>query len=65
MVVRTVRKLPIPLGNYHWAWLEGLFPMTEAEWEMLRSVLDAMKPGLVPAPAPEEPGIAASAEPGR
>jgi hypothetical protein len=49
---QTVR---IPLAVNEWATLQAAFPLTEAAWTQMKTVLDAMKPGLVvPPEAPSE-----------
>lgn len=40
-----VIKLPIAQGE--WALLQAAFPMTQAKWEQMLKVLEAMKPALI------------------
>lgn len=52
-----MKIVQIPLGPEQWATLEGAFPLSEQDWTLMLSILDAMKPGLVATPAPStEPG---------
>ena len=41
------RTVQIPLSTTKWAMLQAPFPLTEAEWNQMKAVLDAMKPALV------------------
>lgn len=41
------RTLQLPLVRPEWAELRVPYPLTEADWEMLTTVLDLMRPGLV------------------
>ena len=43
------RLVSLPLAADKWVNLRGPFPMTESEWSLMTSVLQAMKPGLVTA----------------
>lgn len=45
----------LPLGPGELATLSGPFPVTEEQWELITSVLDAMKPGLVAPRRTEQP----------
>jgi len=60
--VQTItRPLPqqpgiqLPLGPGRWATLSGDFPISEEQWRLMLSVLEAMKPGLVTADRPPDP----------
>lgn len=48
--------MQIPYSHGEWATLQAGFPLTEAQWEALIAMLQAMKPGPVRA-APEQ-GVA-------
>lgn len=39
--------IPLALSLYRWATLVAPFPLTEAEWDQLLTILAAMRPGLV------------------
>lgn len=39
--------IQIPYSHGEWATLQAGFPLTEALWTALMTMLDAMKPGLV------------------
>jgi hypothetical protein len=41
------RAVQIPISTTKWAMLQAPFPLTEAEWNQMKAVLDAMKPALV------------------
>jgi hypothetical protein len=47
---KTVR---IPLLNGLWAYVQLPDPMTQEDWDLMLSILDAMKPGIV-SPAESE-----------
>jgi len=44
---RQTRTLILPLSATEWATLQAPFPITEEAWTLMKTVLDAMKPGLV------------------
>ena len=44
--------IPIPLGGGVHITVEGVWPVSEAQWAQFLVVLDAMKPGLVRDPEP-------------
>jgi hypothetical protein len=44
--VAALRGVTIPLPGTAWVKLEGEFPMGEASWEQMMTMLQAMKPGL-------------------
>jgi hypothetical protein len=46
------RSVQIPLSVNDWATLQAAFPLSEAAWEQMIAVLNAMKPALVAAPEP-------------
>lgn len=50
--------LQLPIGPGKWASLQGPFPVTGEQWDLMLAVLQAMKPGLVadPALASDDPG---------
>ena len=43
----TDRVVSVPLSASKWVNLRGSFPLTEGEWNQMKAVLEAMKPGLV------------------
>lgn len=43
----NVRDIQLPLSADSWATLRAQFPMSEAAWQRLMTLLDAMKPALV------------------
>jgi hypothetical protein len=45
------RTVQIPLGGGRWATLQAPFPFSEQDWNLMLSVLQAMKPGLVAEPS--------------
>jgi hypothetical protein len=51
--------IPIPLVGSALVQIVGAFPISEAAWDQLMRVLDAMKPGLV-AEAPEPVSVSVS-----
>ena len=50
-----VREIPIPIQGAAWPSLKAAFPMTATAWQQMIDVLNAMKAGLVEAPADQEP----------
>ena len=54
--------IPLPGPGMRQVAFAGDFPLTEAEWEHVASVLEAMKPGLV---VPRDFAAAAPADPGK
>jgi hypothetical protein len=55
------RAIQIPLGTA-WATLQAPFPLTQETWDLMLTVLEAMKPGLIqrdvaPAPPTEPPPL--------
>lgn len=44
---RQIRTISLPLSATEWATLQAPVPMTEESWNLMKKVLDAMKPGLV------------------
>lgn len=52
--------IPIPLpGGRRWVVLTVPRPMSEAEWQHVLAVLDAMRPGLVAPTVPSCPAVSA------
>lgn len=52
-----MRDVPIPIAGSVWPSIRAPFPMTEAAWAQMITVLNAMKPGLVASAfAPGVPG---------
>ena len=49
---RTQRTIQVPYSANEWALIQASFPMTQAEWDQMIAVLEAMKPSLVPPPKP-------------
>jgi hypothetical protein len=43
----TMREVPIPISGTNWPSIKAAFPMSEAAWVQMITVLTAMKPGLV------------------
>jgi hypothetical protein len=41
------RAVQLPISQTKWAVLQAVFPLTNAEWKQMLSVLEAMKPALV------------------
>jgi len=54
-VDRTQRVIEFPVSNSAWVEMKLPTPMTEAEWDLLLTILAAMRPGLVAPPAPAHP----------
>lgn len=44
---RTQRTIQVPYSPTEWALIQASFPMTDAEWDQMLAVLQAMKLGLV------------------
>ena len=44
---RKTRTVQVPYSPSEWALVQAPFPMTEAAWDQMIAVLNAMKPGLV------------------
>lgn len=42
-----LREIWIPIESERWVSMRGFFPMTEAAWNQMLVVLNAMKPALV------------------
>lgn len=55
-VIGNVLRIPIPLVGGKPVMIEGEFPISEAAWTQFIAVLNAMKPGLVRNPEPDDPG---------
>jgi hypothetical protein len=47
---RKPRTVQVPYSPSEWALVQARFPMTEAAWDQMIAVLNAMKPGLVAPP---------------
>ena len=43
---RQPRIVQLPISASEWAALQAPFPLTEAKWEQMMAVLQAMKPAL-------------------
>ena len=44
---RRTRVVWLPVAAQEWVGLQGSFPLTEKEWNLMMHVLQVMKPGLV------------------
>ena len=54
---RRTRVVWLPVAAQEWVGLQGPFPLTEKEWNLMVNVLQVMKPGLVQDdPAPPDQG---------
>ena len=54
---RRTRVVWLPVAAQEWVGLQGSFPLTEKEWNLMMHVLQVMKPGLVQDdPAPPDQG---------
>ena len=53
-LLSAVGPVQLPLSASAWATLEAPFPLDEAAWDQMISVLQAMKPGLT---KPREPDL--------
>jgi len=42
-----MRAVQIPLADGKWAILQACFPLSKPDWELMKGILEAMKPGLV------------------
>lgn len=51
----NVLTIPVPIVGGKPVTVEGEFPISEAAWEQFIAVLNAMKPGLVRDPEPDDP----------
>lgn len=51
------QRIALPLASHPWLFLEASFPITNASWDQMLAILEAMKPALVqdeqPAPVVE------------
>ncbi len=47
MADRPMRTLQLPYSATEWATLQAAFPLSEAEWDRMLAILNAMKPALV------------------
>ena len=54
---RRTQVVWLPVAAQEWVGLQGSFPLTEEEWNLMMNVLQVMKPGLVQDdPAPPDQG---------
>ena len=51
-----VREVALPIAGTAWPSIRAAFPLSEAAWEDMLRVLQAMKSGLVAPPTKDEPG---------
>jgi hypothetical protein len=40
-------SVPLPVAPSEYVFIQGVFPLTEAKWDQMQAVLEAMKPALV------------------